>query len=104
MAGRLKDKMAVVVGAGQTPGETIGNGRAMAILFAREGAEVLCVDRDLARAAETAAMITGEGGRASSFQADITKADEAAAIAATAEERLGRLDILVNNVGVGSLP
>jgi len=66
MAGRLEGKTAVVVGAGQTPGETIGNGRAMAILFAREGADVLCVDRDLARAEETAALIAAEGGKAGS--------------------------------------
>ncbi|MGZ6000073.1 MAG: 3-oxoacyl-ACP reductase, partial [Rhizomicrobium sp.] len=61
---RLKGKTAIVVGAGQTPGTTIGNGRAMAILFAREGADVLCVDRDGARAAETVDMITREGGSA----------------------------------------
>jgi NAD(P)-dependent dehydrogenase (short-subunit alcohol dehydrogenase family) len=57
MAKRLQDKVAVVVGAGQTPGDTIGNGRATAILFAREGARVLCVDRDLASAQGTVAMI-----------------------------------------------
>ena len=57
MAGRLENKTVVVVGAGQTPGETIGNGRAMALLFAREGAQVLCVDRLAERAEETPAMI-----------------------------------------------
>ena len=61
MPGRLAGKMAVVVGAGQTPGETIGNGRATAILFAREGATVLCVDRRLASAEETVAMIVQRG-------------------------------------------
>ena len=65
MAGRLEGKIAVVVGAGQTPGETVGNGRAMAMLFAREGAQVLCVDRVGERAEETAAMIVEEGGVAS---------------------------------------
>jgi NAD(P)-dependent dehydrogenase (short-subunit alcohol dehydrogenase family) len=101
MAGRLAGKTAVVVGAGQTPGETIGNGRATAILFAREGAMVLCVDRRLDSAAETAAMIEAEGGKASAYEADIT--DEAAcqALAAEAKTRLGRVDILHNNVGVG---
>ena len=64
MVDRLKGKGAVVVGAGQTPGETIGNGRATAILFAREGARVLCVDRRLDSAEETAAMIRAEGGEA----------------------------------------
>jgi NAD(P)-dependent dehydrogenase (short-subunit alcohol dehydrogenase family) len=59
---RLRDKVAIVVGAGQTPGETIGNGRATALLFAREGARVLAVDRDHDSAAETVERITAEGG------------------------------------------
>lgn len=101
MAGRLAGKTAVVVGAGQTPGETIGNGRATALLFAREGASVVCVDRVLERAEETAVMIAAEGGQASAHEADIT--DEAAceALAAEARARLGRIDILHNNVGIG---
>ena len=101
MAGRLAGKTAVVVGAGQTPGETIGNGRATAILFAREGATVLCVDRRLDSAAETAAMIEAEGGRASAYEADITQESACQALAAEAKARLGRIDILHNNVGVG---
>ena len=60
---RLKDKVAIVVGAGQTPGMTIGNGRATAVLFAREGARVLAIDRDLASAEDTVAMIRKEGER-----------------------------------------
>ncbi|CAN5805012.1 SDR family NAD(P)-dependent oxidoreductase [soil metagenome] len=101
MADRLKGKTALVVGAGQTPGETIGNGRAMSILFAREGAQVLCVDRVAERAEETAAMIVAEGGLATAFTANVTKADEVAAMIEEAKARLGRIDILVNNVGVG---
>ena len=101
MAGRLEGKAAVVVGAGQTPGETLGNGRAMAILFAREGARVLCVDRILARAEETVAMITAEGGTAWALAADVVKAADCANIVQQAGARLGRLDILVNNVGIG---
>ena len=101
MGDRLKDKTAIVVGAGQTPGETIGNGRAMSILFAREGAEVLCVDRIAERAEETAAMILVEGGRATAFAANITKAAEVEAMIAEAKTRLGRIDILVNNVDIG---
>ena len=101
MADRLRAKSAIVVGAGQTPGETIGNGRAMAILFAREGAHVLCVDRVMARAEETAAMIAAEGGQASAFEADVTDAAQAAAIVATGVARLGGVNILINNVGIG---
>jgi NAD(P)-dependent dehydrogenase (short-subunit alcohol dehydrogenase family) len=101
MAGRLAGKTAVVVGAGQTPGETIGNGRATAILFAREGASVLCVDRVLDRANETAEMIAAEGGVASAFEADITREADCEALVAEAKARLGRIDILHNNVGIG---
>jgi len=102
MTGRLEGKAAVVVGAGQTPGETIGNGRATAILFAREGANVLCVDRDLASAEETVAMIAGEGGQAFACRADITREADCEALVADALARLGRLDILHNNVGIGA--
>lgn len=97
---RLKDKVAIVVGAGQTPGETIGNGRATSVLFARNGAKVLCADRDLARAEETVDEILSEGGDAVAVAADVT--DEASLIAMTeaCTERWGRIDILHNNVGV----
>lgn len=98
---RLEGKTAIVVGAGQTPGETIGNGRAIALLFAREGAEVLCVDRLAERAEETAAMIIAEGGKAAAFAANITKAADCEAIIEAAKTRWPRLDILVNNVGIG---
>jgi NAD(P)-dependent dehydrogenase (short-subunit alcohol dehydrogenase family) len=101
VAGRLEGKIAVVVGAGQTPGETIGNGRAMALLFAREGARVLCVDRVRERAEETAAMVVEEGGTASSLAADIAKPGEAARIIDEAKALFGRVDILINNVGIG---
>ncbi len=100
--GRLEGKSAVVVGAGQTPGETIGNGRAAAMLFAREGARVLCVDRDLASAEETARLITQDGGEAFACVADITREADCMALVAQAGTRLGRLDILHNNVGVGT--
>ena len=96
---RLEGRKAIVVGAGQTPGETIGNGRAMAILFAREGAEVLCVDRVLERAEETVALIEAEGGAARALRADLRRADDCAAIGSAGRERLGRIDVLVNNVG-----
>ncbi len=101
MPGRLAGKTCVVVGAGQTPGETIGNGRAMAVLFAREGAQVLCVDRVGERAEETVAMIVAEGGKATAMAADVGKAADCQAIVDQAKARLGRIDILVNNVGIG---
>jgi NAD(P)-dependent dehydrogenase (short-subunit alcohol dehydrogenase family) len=101
VAGRLEGKVAVVVGAGQTPGETVGNGRAISILYAREGAKVLCVDRVGERAEETVAMILEEGGVASALAADIVKAADCANIVEEAKARYGRLDILVNNVGIG---
>jgi NAD(P)-dependent dehydrogenase (short-subunit alcohol dehydrogenase family) len=94
----------VVVGAGQTPGDTIGNGRAMAMLFAREGAQVLCVDRVVERAEETVDLIRSEGGTATAFAADIVHADQAAAITDAAVAAWGRLDVLVNNVGIGAGP
>jgi NAD(P)-dependent dehydrogenase (short-subunit alcohol dehydrogenase family) len=100
--GRLAGKAAVVVGAGQTPGDTIGNGRATALLFAREGASVLCVDRDAGRAEETAAAIRTEGGEAHAHAADIAREADCAAMIAAALDRFGRIDILHNNVGIGA--
>jgi NAD(P)-dependent dehydrogenase (short-subunit alcohol dehydrogenase family) len=102
MAGRLDGKTAIVVGAGQQPGDTVGNGRAIALTFAREGAEILCVDRVAARAEETAAMIAEAGGRGFAHAADITRLSDIEALVAAALDRWGRIDILVNNVGVGS--
>jgi NAD(P)-dependent dehydrogenase (short-subunit alcohol dehydrogenase family) len=97
---RLKDKIAIVVGAGQSPGEGIGNGRATALTFAREGAKVLCVDRDLASAQETVDMIAAKGGTAAAFKADVTKNADIKAMVADAMKRWGRVDVLHNNVGV----
>ncbi|MBS0384396.1 MAG: SDR family oxidoreductase [Proteobacteria bacterium] len=93
---RLANKRAIVAGAGQTPGESIGNGRAIATLFAREGAQVLCVDR----IAERAQAIAAEIG-AAAFQADITDVSACAAMVAEAKARFGGVDILINNVGIG---
>jgi len=101
VSGRLAGKVAIVVGAGQTAGETIGNGRATAILFAREGARVLAVDRRLDSAEETVAAIAREGGEAVAFAADATREAEATALVAACVEGWGRLDVLHNNVGIG---
>jgi NAD(P)-dependent dehydrogenase (short-subunit alcohol dehydrogenase family) len=99
MAGRVAGKVALVAGGGQTPGETIGNGRATCILLAREGARVVVADRNLASAEETVSMIKAEGGEASAAQADVT--DEAAVrdLITAVLARYGTLDILHNNVG-----
>jgi NAD(P)-dependent dehydrogenase (short-subunit alcohol dehydrogenase family) len=98
---RLKDKVAIVVGAGQTPGDTIGNGRATAILFAREGARVVLVDCDLESALETQTMIEAEGGTCLSVKADVTIEEDCKAFVSAAVETYGRIDILHNNVGIG---
>jgi NAD(P)-dependent dehydrogenase (short-subunit alcohol dehydrogenase family) len=101
VSGRLAGKTAVVVGAGQTPGETIGNGRATSILFAREGARVLLVDRDLETVRETQRLIQEEGGDATIHHADVTSEDDCRETVAAAHELLGRIDVLHNNVGIG---
>jgi NAD(P)-dependent dehydrogenase (short-subunit alcohol dehydrogenase family) len=99
MAKRVDGKAAIVVGGGQTRGETVGNGRATAIVLAREGARVIVADRHLESARDTVDMIVGEGGQAWPFEADITSEDAARCLVAAALERLGRIDILHNNVG-----
>ena len=97
---RLQGKTAIIVGAGQSPGEGLGNGRATALRFAQEGARVLAVDRDLGSAQATAAMVAGEGGECLAFQADATREETLAAAIREAMQRWGRIDILHNNVGV----
>jgi len=99
---RVAGKVAVVVGAGQTAGDTIGNGRATALLLARQGAQILAVDRDLASAEQTCALIVAEGGAAQAQRADITKEADCVALAGHAAATFGRIDILVNNVGIGT--
>ena len=98
----LSGKIAIVVGAGQTPGETIGNGRATAIRFAEEGARVLLVDKRPDSAEDTAQMITKVDGEASVFGADITVEADCQAIIETCVDRYGRVDILHNNVGIAA--
>jgi NAD(P)-dependent dehydrogenase (short-subunit alcohol dehydrogenase family) len=99
MARRVEGKAAIVVGAGQTPGETIGNGRATAIVLAREGARVIVADRHLQSAQDTVEMIRQDRGEAWAFAADVTSEDAARRLVDAARERFGRLDILHNNVG-----
>ncbi|MBA4178954.1 MAG: short-chain dehydrogenase [Anaerolinea sp.] len=97
----LRGKVAVVTGAGAA-GDGIGNGRAAAILLARAGASVLAVDRELELAQRTAEMIGAEGGMAEAIEADVTDEVACEALVERALERFGRLDLLDNNVGIGS--
>ncbi len=103
MSKRLDKKIAIVVGAGCTPGESMGNGRATAILFAREGAKVMLVDRDGASAAATKSMIDAEGGASFVFEGNVTQPDVCERMAAECLQTYGRIDILHNNVGIGAL-
>jgi len=100
MGKRVEGKTAVVVGAGQSPGEGVGNGRATAMLFAREGARVMCVDATLERAEETAALIRGEGYEAVAVAADVRREADLKAAIDDCVNRWGKIDILHNNVGI----
>jgi NAD(P)-dependent dehydrogenase (short-subunit alcohol dehydrogenase family) len=97
---RLEGKVAVIIGAGQSPGEGMGNGRATAIRFAQEGARVLAVDRDIESAQKTAGLVTLEGAECIPFEADVTKEATLADAIAFARKEWGHIDILHNNVGV----
>jgi NAD(P)-dependent dehydrogenase (short-subunit alcohol dehydrogenase family) len=115
---RLKDKIAIVIGAGQSPGEGMGNGRATVLRFAQEGASVLAVDNNLSSAEETVALAreraygapedahgradgAGQlGGDCVAFEADVSKEATLAAMVEAARRRWGRVDILHYNVGV----
>jgi len=99
MAGRVEGKTLLLMGGGQTPGETIGNGRATAELLAREGARVLVVDRDLAAAGLTVDAIHEDGGQASAFAADVTSEEDVQAAIAACLDRYDRIDLLHNNIG-----
>jgi NAD(P)-dependent dehydrogenase (short-subunit alcohol dehydrogenase family) len=97
---RLKGKVAVIIGAGQSPGEAMGNGRATTIRFVQEGASVLAVDRDLESARESLAMAGGGEAGGEAFAADVTKTEMIKEAIDRAMARWGRIDILHYNVGV----
>jgi NAD(P)-dependent dehydrogenase (short-subunit alcohol dehydrogenase family) len=99
---RLKGKTAMVVGAGSI-GPGWGNGKATAVTFAREGAEVFCVDRNGAAAEETVKIIAAEGGKAAAFTADAANASEVEAMVAACLTAYGRIDVLDNNVGIAEM-
>ena len=102
MADRLKDKVAIVTGAGSI-GVGWGNGKATAVLYAREGAKVLCADINPNAARETADLIADEGGAASVFAVDVTDSAQVEAMVEAACAEFGRLDILHNNVGIAEV-
>jgi len=102
VSGRLEGKAAVIVGAGQTEGATIGNGRATALVFAREGARLVLVDRDEASVDETRRQVVDAGGEAEVVVADVASDEGPPDLVAAAVERLGRIDVLHNNVGIGA--
>ena len=99
---RLADRVAVIVGAGQTPGETIGNGRATAIKFAREGAILVLVDRDGDSLEATADLARAEGADVVTLVVDVASDSGPETIVRAAIDAYGRLDILHNNVGIGT--
>jgi NAD(P)-dependent dehydrogenase (short-subunit alcohol dehydrogenase family) len=99
MAERLKGKIAIVTGAG-TSGPGMGNGKAAALLFAREGATIVAVDLNAEAAAQTVNDIEAENGRAIAIGADVSRADDVQRIVSTTVERFGRIDVLHNNVGI----
>ena len=100
--GRLSGKVAIVTGAGaQGPGW--GNGKAVAVLFAREGASVLAADLRADAAAETCAIIEREGGVASPFIGDVSVSSDVQAMVGACLDRYGKIDVLHNNVGIAAL-
>ena len=105
MGNILKGKVAIVVGAGAIPGPQdrppIGNGRAAAIVYAKEGAAVMAVDINVEEAEETKQMIEEEGGTCSVFQGDVSRAQDCQAMAKECIKTHGQIDILHNNVGIG---
>ena len=100
MSARIEGEKAIVVGAGQPRHHLLGNGRAIATMLAREGAEVCAVDRDKDRAEETVARSLADGGLAHSVTADVSDLDDCARLVAESRTTMGPLDVLVNNAGV----
>lgn len=99
MGDRLKEKVAIVTGAGSI-GPGWGNGKATAVLFAREGAKVFAVDCNLAAAKETESIIEHEGGECTAYKADVSNSQEVKAMVEKCIKIYGKMDILHNNVGI----
>lgn len=102
MPGRMAGKVVLVTGAGSS-GPGWGNGKAAAVLYAREGAQVFAVDRRIEAATETGAIIEGEGGCCASFAADVAHSDQVADMLASCVATFGRIDVLHNNVGIAEI-
>jgi len=96
---RVQGKVAIVTGAGSN-GPGIGNGKAAAIVYAREGAKVMLVDRDAAAADDTRRIIEGEGGTCFPFEADVSQTAACSAMAEACAKAYGGIDILHNNVAI----
>ncbi|MDP7540194.1 MAG: SDR family NAD(P)-dependent oxidoreductase, partial [Alphaproteobacteria bacterium] len=99
MAKRLEGKVALVTGAGSI-GPGWGNGKAVAVLFAREGAKVVALDINADAATETAAIIASEGGNCTTITGDVSNSEQVAATVQTCIDTYGRIDLLHNNVGI----
>lgn len=99
--GRLEGRVALVFGAGSS-GPGLGNGKAAAIAYAREGAAVVCIDLSEESATETTSLVTAEGGTAVADVADVTRAADVEAVVNRALARFDRIDVLHNNVGIGA--
>jgi NAD(P)-dependent dehydrogenase (short-subunit alcohol dehydrogenase family) len=97
---RLKDKIAIVVGAGQSPGEGLGNGRVTVLRFVQEGAKVLAVGNNFSSAEETVAVARQAGGECVAFEADVAVEAMLVSMVEAARRRWGRVDVLHYNVGV----
>src|SRR5271166_6731397 len=99
MANRIAGKIAIVTGAG-TSGEGMGNGKAAALLFAREGVSISAVDMNEEAARKTADEIVAEGGQAVAIAADVSRSEDVQRIVNRTIDRFGRIDVIHNNVGI----
>ena len=98
---KLEDQVVLIVGGGQIPGETIGNGRATALTFAREGAKIAVADINMDWAKETVQLILDQGSEAIAIQGDVSKETDCVRFVSETLDYYGKLNILQNNVGIG---
>jgi len=99
---RLKDKVVIVTGAGQTDGDGMGNGRAVAVQFARDGARLMLANRRMQSMQGTLDHIRAEGFDAEAMVCDVAEEDDCAALAAATLKTFGRIDVLHNSVGIAA--